>query len=299
MKFNFAQAATFIKTGFDFCKTHKRGIKKIVKWTFGTGAVVYGVSKAAETMRNIEEAGEKKGEALTKMEKAGIVVKSQAPAIAMAAVAVGADISLDLDAAKEIKTVTEENTSLLGQIAEIGNAYNTVNAVKEAFGKKLAETQGEQVVEEVKTPVVADSDKTGYQSIPVGQRAYVADRRILESWNDIYLRDGDVDYKVQEYYIPCVGQSILSCNHEITRIEKKLRVLQSPESGRGFITMDDFLEAIHARTVGGPIGENFVWRFSYETFGLMPKEMNLEGSAVFSLNFYTDPYYDREGMYYD
>lgn len=299
MKINFAQITTFGKTVGNFYTAHKRGIKRTVKWLCGGGALVYAVSKAGKTMHDIEEAGEKKGEALTKMEKAGIVVKSQAPAIAMAAVAVGADISLDLDAAKEIKTVTEENTSLLGQIAEIGNAYNTVNAVKEAFGKKLAETQGEQVVEEVKTPILADSDKTGYQSIPVGQRAYVADRRTLETWNDIYLRDGDIDYKVQEYYFPNIGQSILSCNHEIARIEKKLRIMQSPESGRGFVTLNDVLDAFRARTVDGPIGENFVWRYNYETFGVVPKEMNLEGSAVFALTFYTEPYYDREGMYYD
>lgn len=297
MKINFAQVTTAIKTVGTLYNTHKRGIKKCVKWICGGGAVIYGVTKAAKTMRDIEEAGEKKGEALTTMEKAGIIIKDQAPAIALATAAVAADISLDIDSAKKIKTVTEENKSLIGQIADIGNTYNTVNAVKNALEKKLSETQGEKIVEEVKEAAVREPNIERYNEIPVTQRSYVADRSQLEEWNDIYLRTGDVDYKVQEYLIACVGQSVLSCNHEMSRAERFLIKRQSQD--KGFITLDDVLEAVHAKTVGGAIGENFVWRYGYETFGFKAKEMNNEGVAMFSLGFIKEPYYDREGMYYD
>lgn len=298
-KVNFAQIMTVGKTVGKFLKDHKQGIKKIVKYGCGTAAIGYAVAKAPKTIHDLEDAGNKKGEALTLGEKTKIVVKNQYPAMIMGGVAVGADISLAVDASKETKALKEEKESLLGQIADIGNAYNTVNAVKEAMAKKVEEDHGTEVVNDIRQQAVAPITQNRYTNVPVKDRAYVFSREKLEEWNDIYLRTGDIDFKVQEYFIPEVGQSILSCNNEIDRTEQKLINMMDPEHGKGFITLNDVLSALHARPVNSSLGDNLVWRWQFEAFGIIPSEMNLEGGVVFRLDFFKDPYYDIEREYYE
>lgn len=296
---NFTQLVTVGRTVGKFLKEHKSTIKKVVKYGCGAGAVAYAVAKAPKTIHDLEEAGTKKGEALTIGEKAGIIIKDQYPAMIMGTVAVGTDISLAVDAGKEVKTLKEEKESLIGQIADIGNAYNTVNAVKEAMTKKVEEDHGQEVVNDIRQQATTPYTKERYAAIPTPDRAYVFSREKLEEWNDIYLRTGNVDYKVQEYFIPCVGQSILSCNYEIDRAEKKLIKLMSAEEGKGFINLNDVLTELHARRVSDILGDNLVWRYQFESFGIIPREINLEGVAVFELEFFKTPYYDVEREYYE
>lgn len=298
-KLNFAQVTTVVRTVGKFYKDHKHAFKTGAKYIFGGGAVAYAVIKAPKTIHDLEDAGEKKGEPLTFGEKASIVFKNQYPAMIMGSAAIASDISLAVDAGKETKALKEENTSLIGQIAEIGNAYNTVNAVKEAMTKKVEEEHGKETVKEIRAEAVKPTVNEQIASIPPAERAYVFDRERLEHWNDIYLREGNVDFKIQEYFIPLFGQSILSCNYEIFEADKRLNRLKSSETGKGFINGNDVLNALHARNVSPKLGDNVVWRDHYETFSIIPREMNLDGSAVFCLDFFSDFYYDREGEYYD
>lgn len=296
---NFNQFITFGRTIGKFYKNNKKTIKTLTKCVCGGGAVIYAVAKAPKTIHDLEDAGNKKGEPLTFGEKAGIVFKNQYPAMIMGTVAVGTDISLAVDAGKEVKTLKEENTSLLGTIADIGNTYNTVNAVKEAMTKKVEEDHGPEVANDIRQQAVAPITQNRYTNVPVKDRAYVFSREKLEEWNDIYLRTGDIDFKVQEYFIPEVGQSILSCNNEIDKTEQKLINMMDPEHGKGFITLNDVLSALHARPVNSSLGDNLVWRWQFESFGIIPSEMNLEGGVVFRLDFFKDPYYDIEREYYE
>ncbi|MCR5224644.1 MAG: hypothetical protein K6C34_01015 [Alphaproteobacteria bacterium] len=297
-KINFGQVATVFKTIGKYYSDHKRTIKRIVKYTTGTGAVVYAVSKAPKTFHDIEEAGIKKGEKLTVGEKAKIVLKNEYPAMILGTVAVGTDISLDLDAGKEIKAVTEENTSLLGQIAEIGNAYNTVNVVKEAMTKKVVETQGEEVAQQVRVEATEPIIKKGYNRISA-ESAYIEDADKVEEWNEIYLRTGNNDYKPQEYYISKVGQKVVLCNYAVRAADSYLNALMHPETGKGFVNLNEVLSELKARQVDGVIGDNFVWRWSYENFHLMTREICIDGVAMMSIEFISEPYFDKECEYYD
>lgn len=297
-KINFGQVATVLKTVGKFCSDHKRTIKKVVKYGAGAGAITYGIAKAPKTFHDIEEAGIKKGEKLTLGEKAGIVIKNEYPAMIFGTVAVGTDISLDLDARKEIKAVKEENTSLLGTIAEIGNAYNTVSVVKEAMEKKVVETQGEEVAKQVKTEATEPIIKKGYNKISA-ELPYVEDADKIEEWNNIYLRTGNNDYKPQEYYIPCVGQKVVLCNYAVRAADSYLNALMHPETGKGFVNLNEVLSELKARQVDGVIGDNFVWRWSYENFHLMTREICIDGVAMMSIDFMSEPYFDKEGEYYD
>ena len=296
-KINFGQITTVLKTVGKFCNDHKRTIKKVVKYGAGAGAITYGIAKAPKTFHDIEEAGIKKGEKLTLGEKAGIVIKNEYPAMILGTVAVGTDISLDLDARKEIKAVKEENTSLLGTIAEIGNAYNTVSVVKEAMEKKVVETQGEEVAQQVRTEATEPIIKKGYNRIST-ETAYVEDADKVEEWNEIYLRTGNNDYKPQEYYIPMVGQKVVLCNYAVRAADAYLNTLQNHETGKGFINLNEVLSELKARPIDNTLGDNMVWRWSYESFHLTTRECCIDGVAMMSIEFISDPYYDIEREYY-
>lgn len=298
-KINLAQFTTVLKTVGTFYTAHKKTIKTIGKYTTGGAALLYAACKAPKTVHDLEDAGMKKGEPLSFGEKTSIVIKNQYPAMFLGVVSTGIDISMAVDASKEVTNLTEENKSLIGQIAEIGNAYNTVTVVKEAMTKKIEEDHGKEVVNDIQKTATEETMKEQYVAMNPANRAYVYDNSRLNFWNDIYLRTGNPNYKIQEFFIPLFGQSILSCNQGIYDADKKLNELMSPEKGKGYINANDVIAELHAREIDSKLGDNIVWRYQFETFTIIPSEMNLDGIAVRRLDFYSDFHYDREGMYYD
>lgn len=292
---NVGKILTGFKTVADICKKHNKGIRITVKWvSFGT-AVVYAVSKAPKTFHDIEEAGEKKGSELTTSEKVGIVVKNQYPAMIAGTVFVGTDIAHDIIAAKEMKNAAAEKASLIGQIADLTNSYNLVNEIKNSMAKKLEENGGKEAVEEAVNPVMDKKNNELVKSVHVTDRAYVADPRKLDYWNDIYMKTGDVDYKIQEYLLSSCGQIIVSCNHAWDDAEKEMNRLLSSETGRGSVSENELFEIIGARTTS--TGEYRIWRSTYEYFGLKRRPIEEDGVALIEVTYFTEPYIDIKGQY--
>ena len=275
---------------------HRVGILRTAKIASGVGSIGYAVYKAPETMHQIEDAGVKKGTALTTSEKVAIVLKNEWPALALGLGFIGADIAIDISRSKEVKAVVQENTSLLGQIAELSNSYNMVNDLKNAVSKKFEEQNGKEALDEVTKPIVEKNVMQQYPQLR-SEDPYVEKRARIELWNDVYQRTGDPDYKIQELFWAHNGQKILTCNYWVKECNKEAQRKYSMDGGSGFINAGEIAEMFGFQETDKD--DLWVWRDRYEWIDIHTRVLDLDGVAVLELIIGSDPHFDgrQEFMY--
>ena len=278
---------------------HRRSIARVIAISAGAGAVYYACSKAPETVHAVEDAGNEKGQPLTKMETAKIVVKKQWPAIALGTVAVSSVVGIDITASREMHdmkltnaSLKSENKGLVEQVAEMATAYNTVNTVKEAMSKKVEETHGKEITQQIVNESTIEAAPKPIND--TNDMVYVANPRRINDWNDIYFRTGDENYKVQEYTMPFTGQRFMSCPAHVDQAIHGFKKRIDEDFDRGFATLNEFCDEVGCKT--SEVGNYFIWRKNSDYFDAYVCPDNGKVARMLIM-FTNDPYYDYRHEY--
>ena len=269
---------------------HRRSISKVM----GTGlkiagAVMY-VKNAAQAVHDVEKAAENKGEQLTVIEKAAAVAPSMTLPTVLYGVGSIMNITSDIMAAKEIKELGIRNNNLVEQLADLAVTYNTVNDISRSFKDKMLETMPKQ----------ADKIGAAYEeaiksnSYSVRTEPIISNPKNKSQYEEMYLRTGDIDYKVVEYHEYLTGRSFLACKHQI---DDAIASAKAEMEYKGFISLNDWYIFMGLPTT--PIGENLVWRY-YKDFLDYRVYAEDDGHVPYMIfQFDCDPYYDDQKEYWD
>lgn len=291
---NFGKVMNIASTVGKIFHDHKKGIVTTAKVVAGVGTVAWAVTHAVKTVHDIEAAGDAKGEELTLKEKGSIILKNQWPALVGSAIYATSDVALTIAAAKEIKTVTAENKSLVAQIAELGNTYNMVNDIKTAMTKKVEELGGVEVAQEVKAQAITEN----MVNRPVGAGVtvpYSSDPKKIAEWNNNYMMTGDTKWRVQEFVDSFSGQRKLDCIAHLRECEQTYIKMINDTSGRGYCDMNEWLDLTGFEMCD--IGGKFGYRAYSDYFGINFCEVEIDGVAMMRIDYDRDPTFDYSKDY--
>lgn len=291
---NFGKVMSVVSTVGKVISSHKKGITTTVKVVTGVGAATWAITHAVKTVHDIEEAGNQKGEALTLKEKGALIFKNQWPALAMGTAYAVSDIALTVGTAKEIKTVTAENKSLIGQIAEIGNSYNMVNDIKNAMTKKVEELGGVEVAKDVKAQAVTENMAARPAGVGVTM-PYSSDPKKISEWNNLYLTTGDTRYRVQEFVDSFSGQRKMDCVAHLKECEQTYIKMVNDASGRGYCDMNEWLDLAGFEMCD--VGSLFGYRAYSDYFGISFCEVEIDGVAMMRIDYDQEPTFDYSKTY--
>lgn len=299
MKFNWNVITKNVAKFGKIIYAHRRGLLKTGEIVTGVGVVAYAVKKTPEAVHAVEEAGMKKGEPLTAIEKTTTVMSVMWPVAVVGGVHVAFRTGYDISTAKQIKAVTATNKGLIEQITEMSAMYSTMNDIKGAISKKLEEKYTPEEVDEIKQTVVAEHAKRMAGQVRTdsnGTVPYLVQDSRLNEWNDVYLRTGDSDYKVCTFLDMFTGQKFLSCRHAVYDARDTFKArLKDEETNRGYLTLNEWLVSIGAHT--NDIGDHYLFRSYNDWFDITLVEFDDEGDLCWAIFMDNAPYYDEAREY--
>lgn len=271
---------------------HRRGISKIAGVALKITGSVLAVKNAAVAVHDVEKAAENKGEQLTVPEKVAAVMPSMALPTALYATGVAINIASDVMAAKEIKKLGLENRDLVGQLADLATAYNTVNDISKTFKEKLGEQMPKQV--EKINDIYEESVKTAAAEYSPRLEPIVSNPRNKSQYEEMYLRTGDADYKLVEYHESLTGRAFLACKKQI---DDGIESAKAQMEYKGFVSANDIYQfwGIPATE----IGENLVWRYYKDCLDYTVYAEDDGRVPYMILKFDNEPYYDDKREYWD
>jgi len=294
MNFNTTAILKQISRFGKFALEHKRELLKTAEIATGIGAVVYAVAKTPEAVHAVEDAGMKKGEALTTGEKAKTVMGVMWPVALVGGAHVGFRVAYDIVTNKQIKAVTTANKGLMEQLVEMSTMYSTANDIKGAIIKKLGDKYTPEEVEAIKNEVLVEKAEHMSKNVrtdSTGTTPYLVPVSKLNEWNDIYLRTGNPDYKVCTFLDMFTGQKFMSCKYHVMDCVDTFKAkMRDEEDDRGYVTLNDWLSLVGAHT--NTIGDNYIFRCYEDWFDITVLEYNDDGDLCWAIYLNNEPYYD-------